>query len=123
MKYVEDIKCINSIRKKDTYRWYGHFYLVLPFSEIVNGNHSDIQSFKKRLMQGWNYKTIREATCLGNGVTSFAFIVSLIGIHRLLHPLAGTTNHLKGRVVDIIKTYDDIITVIKDVKTSKNNLD
>ena len=102
MKYVADIKCINSIRKKDTYRWYGHFYLVLPFSEIVNGNHS---------------------TCLGNGVTSFAFIVSLIGIHRLLHPLAGTTNHLKGRVVDIIKTYDDIITVIKDVKTSKNNLD
>lgn len=104
--------------------WYGHFYLALPFTEIVNGNHSDSQSFKKRLTQGWNYKAaIREATCLGNGVTSFKCIVSLTGIHRLLHPLAGTTNHLQGRVVDIIKTCDDIITVIKDIKTTKSNID
>ena len=37
-------------------------------------------------------------------VTLFEFGVSLIGIHRLLHSLTGTTNFLQDRVVDIINS-------------------
>ena len=60
-----------------------------------------------------DYKTKQEATSLLNAVTSFEFIISLIGLYRLLHPLAGITNCLQGRVVDIIEAYDDVSSVIK----------
>ena len=43
-----------------------------------------------------------------NAVTSFEFIISLIRLYRLLHPLAGITNRLQGRGVDIIEDYDDV---------------
>ena len=35
-------------RRSERGTWYGHFYLALPFTEIVNGNHSDIQSFQSK---------------------------------------------------------------------------
>ena len=54
---------------------------------------------------------------------SFEFIVSFIGIYRLLHTFAGTTNRIEGCAFDIINAYDDISSVIKDVKTTKSNID
>ena len=51
-------------------------------------------------------------------VTSFEFI-SLIALYRLLHPLAGITNRLQGRGVDIIEAYDDVSSVIKDIKNTR----
>ena len=86
---------------------YEHFYLVLPFIvealEIINGIHAEMGSFEKKYTEGWNYKTKREATSLLNAITSFEFIISLIGLYRLLHPLAGITKGLQGRGVDIIE--------------------
>ena len=52
----------------------------------------------------------------------FEFIVSLIRIYRLLHPLTGTSNCLQDRVADIINTYDDISSVIKDENAKKSNI-
>ena len=65
--------------------------------------------------EGWDYKTKWEATLVLKTVTSFEFIIYLIGLHRLLHPLAGITNCLQGRGVDIIEAYDDVSSVIKDL--------
>ena len=96
---------------------------ALPFIvetlEVVNGNHSDIKSFT----EGWDYKIKHEATSLLNGVSSFEFIVPLVGIYRLLHPLEVTTNRLQVQAVDIIKTYDDISNGSKDVKIKGINID
>ena len=58
-----------------------------------------------------------------HAVTYFQFIVSLIGLYRFLHPLAGITNHLQGCGVDIIETFDDVSNVIKDINSTKNNFD
>ena len=61
-----------------------HFYLALPFIvealEIVNGTHAETGSFEKKCTKGWDYKTKRRATSLLNAVTSFKFIISLIGL-------------------------------------------
>ena len=89
-----------------------HFYLALPFIAealvIINGTHAEIGSFEKKYTRLWDYKTKREATSLLNAVTSFEFIISLIGLYRLLHPVASITNRLEGRGVDIIGAYGDV---------------
>ena len=53
--------------------------------------------------EGWDYKTKREARAFLNAVTSYDF--SVIGLYRLLHPLAGITNRLQGGGVDITEAY------------------
>ena len=106
---------------------YEHFYLALPLIvealEIRNDTHTEMGSFEKKYTQGWDYKTKREATSQLNTVTSFEFIISLIGLYRILHPLAGTTNLLQGHVVDIIEAYDDVSSLIKDIKSARKNID
>ena len=67
------------------------------------------------------YTEVWEARELLNAVTSYVF--SLIGLYRLLHPLAGITNRLQGRGVDIIEAYDDVSSVIKDIKSTRKNID
>ena len=106
---------------------YEHFYFALPFIvealEIINGTHAEMGSFENKYIEGWDYKTKREATSLLNAVTSFEFIISLIGLYRLLNTLAGTTDRLQGRGVDIIEAYDDVSSVIKDIKSTRKNID
>ena len=72
------------------------------------------------LMLKWDlleYTEVWEARELLNAVTSYVF--SLIGLYRLLHPLAGITNRLQGRGVDIIEAYDDVSSVIKDINRAQ----
>ena len=40
-----------------------------------------------------------------------------------MHPLAGITNRLQGRGVDIIEAYNDVSSVIKDIKSTRKNID
>ena len=58
-----------------------------------------------------------------NAITSFEFVISLIGLYRLLNPLAGITNSLQERGVDIIEAYDDVSSVINDTKSTRKNID
>ena len=91
----------------------------------MNGHHSDTESFEKRFTEGWNYKTKHGATSLLNGFTSFKFFL-LIGTYSLLHALVGANIRLQGLPDNTIKAYDDISGVIediKDVKTTKSNVD
>ena len=76
--------------------------------EIKNDTHAKMESFLKKYTEGWNYKIKQEATLLLNAVTSFEFIISLIGLYRLLHPLVGKANCLQGRGVDITEVYDEV---------------
>ena len=105
---------------------YKHFYLALPFIvqavDIINGTHDEMESFEKNYSEGWNYKTKREATSLINVVLSFEFSISLIRLYKLLNPLTGINNHSQRRGVDIIETYDNLSSVIKDIKSIRNNI-
>ena len=104
-----------------------HFHLALPFIvealEIISGTPAEMGSFEKKYTEGWDYKTKRVATLLLNAATSFELIISLIGLYRFLHPLAGITNCLQGRGVNIIKANDDVSSVIKDTKSTRKNID
>ena len=97
-----------------------HFYFALSFIvealKIINGTHAEMGSFEKKYTEGWDYKTKREATSLLNAVTSFEFIISLIVFYRLLNPLAGVTDCLKGSGFGIIEVYDNVSSLIKDIK-------
>ena len=55
-------------------------------------------------------------------IGKFDFLCS-VGLSRLLKPLGGITNRLQGRNVDIIEAYDDISSVIKDIKRATKNID
>ena len=44
-------------------------------------------------------------------------------MYKLLHPLAGITNRSQRRGVDIIETYDNLLSVIKDIKSIRNKID
>ena len=116
--------CIS--RWSERYLVYGYFYLALWFIvetlEIANGTQAEMGSFEKKYTEGWGYKTKREATSLLNAVSSFEFIISLIGLHRLLHPLAGITCCLQGHSVNIAEAYDDTLGVMKDIKTTRKNV-
>ena len=105
---------------------YKHFYLALPFIvqalDIINGTHAEMESFEKNYSERWNYKTKREATSLINAVLPFEFSISLIRLYKLLHPLTGINNHSQRRGVDIIETYDNLSSVIKDIKSIRNNI-
>ena len=80
-------------------------------------------SFEKKYTKDWDFETKRKAMLLLNSVTSFEFIISLIGLYKLLHPLAGITNHLQGHEVDIIEAYDEVSSLIKDIKSIWQNTD
>ena len=102
------------------------FYFALSFImealEVINGKHAEMGSFEKKHTEVWDYKTKQEPKLLLNAVTFFKFIISLIGLCRLLHPLAGITNGLKGCGVDIIGVYDDVSSMIKDIKSKRENI-
>ena len=138
LKHIADIRLIDSNRRKVLIgmcktRWserdlaYEHFYLALPFIvealEIINGTHLEIGSFEKKYTEGWDYKSKREATSLLNAITSFEFIICLIGLYRFLHQLSGITTRLQGRSVDIIAAYDDVSSVMKDIKNTRNSIE
>ena len=89
---------------------YEHLDLALPFIvealEITNSTHAEMGSFEIKYTEGQDYKTNREAASLLTAATSFEFIICLIGLYRLLRPLASITNRLQGRGVNIIEGYD-----------------
>ena len=60
---------------------------------------------------------------LFNAVSSFGFIISLIGLFRLLHPRAGIANHLQARSIDGIEAYDHVSSAVKDIKSTRKNTD
>ena len=69
----------------------------------MNGTKSKISDLDKLHTDGWNPKAKKEAPSYIKELTDFPFIVSLITVYSLLHPLAGVTERFLGRTVDIVK--------------------
>ena len=103
-----------------------HFYLAIPFIaealEIMNGTHPDLPSFDAIYTKG-SEATKNEASANLKAVTSFEFLIGLIGIYRFLHPLTGITTRLQGRSMDIVRGFQDVKSCIDDLKDIRNDID
>ena len=84
--------------------------------EIMNGTHPDIATFDDIYTNGWDSKTKKDATSFINSIANFEFIVGIICLYRLLHPLVPITQRLQGRVMDVVSAYDEVQSSISDMK-------
>ena len=75
---------------------YERFYLAILFIaeafEVINGTHPELQTLHKERTTGWDAHVKREATSFLNALTKFEFIVGIIILYRLLHPVPGLIN-------------------------------
>ena len=75
---------------------YEHFYLALPLLvecfEIINGTHSNLEEFDDDFTKGWDSGSKVEATTRLKSITDFRFIVGLVSLYSLLHPVHSLTH-------------------------------
>ena len=87
---------------------YKRFYLTIPFImetlQVTNGTHSKKDQFERVYRDGWDLTANQEASNYLHAVTKFEFIIGLVSLYRLLHPLVGITQNLQGRSIDVMKT-------------------
>jgi len=106
---------------------YEHFYLALPYLvecfDIISGTHPDMDEFDKEYTKGWDSQSKKDATAYAKAVTDFGFIVGLVSLYYLLHPLHGVTVYLQGRTIDIVKAYQLIDETVSDIKATRNNVE
>ena len=101
--------------------------MAIPFIaeafEVINGTHPELQTLPKERTTGWDAHVKREVTSFLNPLSKFEFIVGIVVLYRLLHPVAGLTNKLQGRNIDIIEAYESANRCIKDMKYVRENID
>ena len=94
---------------------YEHFYIAIPFMvetfEIMNGTYPKNNDFDSFYKDGWDSETKEDATSYLNAITKFEFLIGLVSLYRLLHPLVGITQNLQGRSIDIIKAYNEVVSM------------
>ena len=101
--------------------------MAIPFIaevfEVITGTHPELQTLPKERTTGWDAHVKREATSFLNALTKFEFIVGIIVLYRLLHPVAVLTSKLQGRNIDIIEAYESANRCIEDMKYVRENID
>ena len=50
-------------------------------------------------------------------LTKFDFVIGVVALYHLLHPLHGITVKLQGRTKDIVQAYEDVEKLKADMKT------
>ena len=78
---------------------------------------------KKFISKEWDAKSKVEATQFLNSLTKFEFVIGMIALHRLLHPVAGITQKLQGHTIDVIDAYQNINACIEDIQLLRENVD
>ena len=136
LDYIVRSRCIGAEKREVLVgmcktRWserdmsYEHFYLAIAFMvetfEIMNGNYPKNNDFDSVYKDGWNSKTKEDATSYLNAITKFEFLIGLVSLYGLLHPLVGITQNLKGRSIDIIKAYNEVEGCIQDMTHETNH--
>ena len=105
---------------------YESFYLALPFIvesfEVINGTHTELDEFEEIYIKGWDAKSKVEATQFLNSLTKFEFVIGMIALYRLLHPVAAITQKPQGRTIDVIDAYQNVNTCIEDIQLCKKML-
>ena len=106
---------------------YEHFCLAVPFIveafEVINGTHPERNDFSNISTDGWDPKTKQDAPSYLHAVTKFEFIIGLVFLYRLLHPLVGITQTLQGSSIVVVKAYNHVQSSIEDMKLLRGNMD
>ena len=91
--------------------------------EIMNGTYLKNNDFNIVYKDGWDSKTNEDATSYLNAITKFEFLIGLVSLYRLLHPLVGITQNLQGRSIDIIKAYNEAEGCIPYMQHMRQTID
>ena len=97
-------------------------FIVETF-EVINGTHTELDEFEEIYIKGWDAKSKVEATQFLNSLTKFEFVIGMITLYRLLHPVAGIMQKLQGRTIDVIDAYQNVNTCIEDIQLLRENVD
>ena len=106
---------------------YERFYLAIPFLaetlEVILGTHADLDQFRSDFPNGWDAKAKKEASSFLNALTTFEFLIGIISLYCLLHPLSPITQKLQGRTADIVYAHNDMQEVADKLNCIRENVD
>ena len=85
--------------------------------------HTGLDEFEEIYTKGWDAKSKVEATQFLNSLTKFEFVIGMIVLYRLLHPVAGIMQKLQGRTIDVIDAYQNVNTCVEDIQLLRENID
>ena len=71
----------------------------------------------------WSAKDKQEASWYLQSLSNFSFIIDLISLYRLMHPFTGITKKLQGRSTDVVKTFNEVESVVNDLGAVRSNID
>ena len=123
LENVPELRCVSAEKRKILVgmcktRWserdvaYEHFYLAIPFLaealEVILGTHADLDQLRSDFTNGWDSKTKKEASTSLNALTTLKFLIGIITLYRLLHPLSSVTQKLQGCTADIVYAYNNM---------------
>ena len=83
--------------------------------------HPNANKYDRSYTTGWDAQSKRDASSYIKGCCDFSFIVELVSLKTLLHPLHGTTVRLQGKTIDIVKAWE-VTNVIADLKHQRENI-
>ena len=137
MEYIYSVRCESIKRRKILVdlcgtRWserdmsYERFYLAIPVIaesfEIINRTHLELGKIPKTRTTGWDFHAKRDVTNFLNALSKFEFIVGIISLYRLLHPVAGISDKLQDRIRDITEVYESVNCCVEDIKYMRENV-
>ena len=87
------------------------------------GTHADLDQFRSDFTNGWYAKTKTEASSFFNAITTFEFLIGIISLYRLLHPLSSVTQKLQGRTADIVYALNNMQEAVDNLNYIQENVD
>ena len=136
--HIVEQKCFSEERKKVLIgvcraQWlervvsYESFYLALPFIietfEVINVTYTEFDKFGEIYTKGWDVKSKVEATWFLNRLTKFEFLIEMIALYRLLHPVARIVQKLQRHAIDVIDAYQNVNKCIEDIQLLREKFD
>ena len=83
--------------------------------KVMNGTHPDLRSYKKIYKDGWEAKSKEKATLFLNISADFEFIVGIIILYCLIHPITPITQQLQKSAADVVNAYTEVKDCISDL--------
>ena len=85
--------------------------------------HTELDEFEEIYIKGQEAKSKVEATQFLNSLTKFEFVIGMIALYRLLHPVARIMRKLEGCTSDVVDAYQNVNTCIEDIQLWQKNVD
>lgn len=113
---VEDDKFFLACARQDAYE---HFYLAFAYIveslKVINGTHPNQQDLEQIYATGWDTQSRKDATSYLKDICDFPFIISLVSLYTLFHPVHAKTVRLQGSALNIVKAHEEIPEVTNDL--------